>query len=154
MQLVLVVLDVAYNFTPAASIPTEYLGYKYWHADFVITTDKNLSDVILAGQYDSYGDDYVGLLINEIKADKAVRIIKTFDEKFTDKEITVNVEELFTTVESFNCGLRSLNLDNAGANISVELRLYETEAPSAANGNSVNVETGNYITVATVNYTL
>ena len=143
-------LDVAYNFVPSESIPTDFLGYKYWHADFVITTDRTINDVVIAGQYDEYSENYVGLVVDKIKANQSTRIIQSFDSEFVDRDITVNVEELFTTVKSFNCGIASLDDSNIGANITVELRLYETEDSDY----SKNIETGTYLTIATVNYTI
>ena len=146
-------LDVAYNFTPAADAETAE-DFKYWHADFVVTTSKDVNNVLLAGQYDAYDDDYVGLFV-DLKAGEEVRLIDTFDNQFIDRDIYVNCEELLTTVKSFNCGIYNGDSANVGATITVELRLYETY-PAEETGvlNSTNVETGRWVTIATVPCTI
>ena len=148
------VLDVAYNFTPAENA-AKAEEFRYWHADFVVTTTKDVKNVLLAGQYDSWSENYVGFFVDEIKAGDEVRLIETYDNEFIDKDIYVNCEELLTTIKSFNCGMYSDNVDNIGATITVELRLYETY-PAEETGvlNSTNVETGRWVTVATVPCTI
>ena len=71
------------------------------------------------------------------------------------KDITVNCYEIYTNIQSFNCGLYNGEVENAGATITVELRLYETY-PAEETGalNSTNVETGRSVTIATIPCTI
>ena len=146
------VLDIAYNFTPA-EITKDAEKFAYWHADFVITTSKDVDNLLLAGQYDAFDDDYVGLFV-DLEAGEEVRLIETYDEKFINKDITVNCKELFENVKSFNCGIYNGEEDNIGATITVELRLYETMDPADTEHNTTNIETGRWVTVATVPCTI
>ena len=66
----------------------------------------------------------------------------------------INYAELCRDVKKFTCGVFNIDNANVGTTMTVELRLYETEEPSESNGNSVNVETGKYVTIASYNYTL
>ena len=65
----------------------------------------------------------------------------------------MNYEELGLLVEEFQCGVYDIDNQNEGTKITVELRLYEVEEPSEENGNSWNVETGNYAVITTNSYT-
>lgn len=142
-------LDIAYNMQPG-SFTKDSEKYADWHADFVIKSDKDVKNLLLAGQYDSYSENYVGLFIDEIKAGQEIRLIETFDKEFADKDIYVNVRELFEDIKSFNCGIYNGEASNIGATITVELRLYETKPAEETEHNTTNEETGVWVTVATV----
>ena len=146
------VLDLAYNFEPAA-ITEEAEKFAYWHADFVVTSSKDVNNLLVAGQYDAYSENYVGLFV-DLKAGEEVRFIEKYDEQFIDREITVNCKELLEDVKSFNCGIYNAEEDNIGATITVELRLYETMDPAETEHNTTNIETGRWVTVATVPCTI
>ena len=66
-----------------------------------------------------------------------------------------DVIEVFNNVKSFNCGIYNGSEKNIGATITVELRMYET-MPREETGvlNSTNVETGRFVTIATVPCTI
>lgn len=147
-------LDIAYNFTPG-EITKLAEQYKYWHADFVVTTSKDIKNVLLAGQYAAYGNGaYVGKFI-DLSASNSVRLIQEYSPMFsTDgEEVFVNCDELINIVKSFNCGIYNGDASNVGATITVELRLYETYEPTPEN-NTHNDETGRWVTVATVPCTI
>ena len=97
--------------------------------------------------------DFVGLFV-DLKAGEEVRFIEKYDEQFIDREITVNCKELLEDVKSFNCGIYNAEEDNIGATITVELRLYETMDPAETEHNTTNIETGRWVTVATVPCTI
>lgn len=149
-------LDVAYVFNTTETYDQAQQNAKSkWHADFVAYFDQDVDDawVGLAGAYDTYQNgewlafelDGVG----DLKANKPVRMLETAN-------ISMNYEELCLLVEKFSCGAFTVDgyeTKMAGKTMTVELRIYETEEPSAANGNSTNVETGEYITIGTYSYT-
>ena len=65
---------------------------------------------------------------------------------------SINYEELGTWIPAFKCGASMLDESAKGTNMTVELRLYEV-LPKEEAGGSNNVETGEYLTVCTYNYT-
>lgn len=146
-------LDTAYVFNTTESYDAAQMNaHRYWHADFVASFDKDVDDAAigLAGQYDTYSPNWLAFELDgfgDIAANTPVRMLEYAN-------VTMNYEELCLLVEEFQCG--AFAVDPAamdGTTMTVELRLYETEAPSAANGNSVNVETGEYTTIGTYSYT-
>ena len=148
-------LDVAYVFNTTETYQQAQQNAKrYWHADFVAHFDQDVDDawVGLAGQYDTYSTDWLAFELNgvgDLTANEPVRMLETAG-------ITMNYEELCLLVEKFQCGafvVDGYEADMAGKTMTVELRIYETEEPSADNGNSHNVETGEYISVGTYSYT-
>ena len=151
------VLDIAYNFQPSETITEKAEDYKYWIVDYVITSNKDLENVLLAGAYENWADGaYVGFFVDKIEADKEVRLLKDYSAQYNGgKEVSVNAEEVFNNVKSFNCGIYNGSKANVGATITVELRMYETK-PREETGtlNSTNVETGRFVTIATVPCTI
>lgn len=159
-------LDLALQFQPNETLfdpdltveGDEYLDseYRNWHADFVVKADKNVpaNSVALAGYYYEWcqhnGNNWVALTSSEdIPANTEIRLVETLGE-------TVNYEEICrygNDGTGFLCGVADLTGANYGTTLTVELRLYETEEPSEANGNSKNVETGHYEVVGTYTYT-
>lgn len=129
--------------------------YATWHADFVVTFDNDVltGTAGLAGQYDFWGLDWVGFQafdvnttdgVDGIPANMACRLL-------AGKGVTISYEELCRDVKTFNCGVFDVGGANAGTTMTVELRLYE--APDSGTTGPVDVETGNYITIATYTYT-
>lgn len=151
------VLDIAYNFQPSEELTGKAEEYRYWIVDYVIKTDKDLENVLLAGAYENWADGaYVGFFVDKIEADKEVRLLKDYSAQYNGgKEVSVNAEEVFNNVKSFNCGIYNGSEANVGATITVELRMYETK-PREETGtlNSTNVETGRFVTIATVPCTI
>ena len=129
--------------------------YATWHADFVITFDNDVltGTAGLAGQYDFWDQDWVGFQafdvdttdgVDGIPANMACRLL-------AGKGVTISYEELCRDVKTFNCGVFDVGGANAGTTMTVELRLYE--APDSGTTGPVDVEIGNYITIATYTYT-
>ena len=158
-------LDVAYQFQPSISYEEVLTNeYRYWHADFVVKANKDIPSygIGLAGYYSLFGDLMTGekwimLATDEtIPADTEIRLV------LDGLGATLNFEEICNYGNDgigFLCGAAALTgqLDGAealtpGTELTVELRLYETEETSEENG-SVNIETSDYITVGTFRYT-
>ena len=156
--------DAAYVFIATESNnEAENSPYRYWIADYVVSFDQdvNIGDVMLAGRYDAFtelGPNWLGFpLKRNLAKDQEVRLLKDMpgDYGFGSLNISVNYEEVCALTQ-FKCALSALNpTAMQGVTATVELRLYETEAPSTANGNSTNVEVTpeNYVTVGTYTYT-
>ena len=154
------ILDTGYQFMPTESHDEAMKSdYRYWHADFVVSADSTVpaDSMMLAGYYslfcEGFNDSHwVGLThSSDIPANNEIRLL-------TDglSGVSVNWEELCEFGNDgvgFLCGAMDMTGVNAGTTLTVELRLYETEEPSESNGNSTNVETGEYITVGTYKYT-
>lgn len=142
-------LDTAYKFNAletaeeAANSP-----YKYWNADFVVSFDKDVADgaVGLAGQYGAF--EWIGFTNTgyEIKANEEIRLLASAG-------YYMNYMELCDDVKDFYCGAWAEDDSLKGTTITVELRLYETEAKNAETNNSHNNETEAYKVIDTVTYT-
>ena len=153
-------LDLALQFLPNETVDaaTGELSsqYRYWHADYVVKADNVVpaNSMALAGNYKEWcqhnNDNWVALTSSEdIPANTEIRLVEQMG-------VTVNYEEICRYGNDgigFLCGAADLTGANAGTTITVELRLYETEAPSEDNGNSKNVETGYYEVVGTFTHT-
>lgn len=131
-------------------------AYRYWHADYVIKADKEVKadSMALAGYYNAWcqynNDNWVALKADQdIAANTEIRLVELLGATVNYKEIC----EYGNDGTGFLCGATDLTGTNVGTTITVELRLYETEEPSESNGNSKNVETGNYEVVGTYSYT-
>lgn len=155
-----VVLNAAYQFQPDISLKEVQdtdPQYRYWHADFVVSADAMVpkNSVALAGYYEAFcGENGPWIALSsdvDIAAEQEIRLLETMN-------VSINYEEICNYGNDgtgFLCGIYDLSKvnANAGTTITVELRLYETEKPSAENGNSTNVETGRYIVLGTYTYT-
>ena len=149
------------QFQPNESYEEAAAGqYGKYHADFVVKADRDVpaNSMALAGFYNEWckliDGKWVALRNDDmaIAAGEQIRLV----EGMGNGSITVNYEEICkygNDGTGFLCTAADLTGANAGTTITVELRLYETEAPSEANGNSTNVETGNYNVVGTYIYT-
>ena len=127
--------------------------YRYYHADFVVSADKDVADgsIALVGYYSAYCDDYNNgnwvALVNDgadIVAGEEIRLLELLLDGGS-----MNYQELCNWVPVFECGAADLDDSNAGTTLTVELRLYEV----SENGASTSVETGNYITIGVYTHT-
>lgn len=149
-------LEVAYSFrttvTPDLEANPDLLDNPYinWHADFVVSFDKDVAegDVTLVGQYDSWGSDWLGFPVpKDMAADEEIRLLgEAAKILYPSLNITINYAELCALVQQFNCGAYSEGAA-AGTTMTVELRIYETKE------DSINTETGIYETIGTFTYT-
>ncbi len=141
-------LDTGYTFeTTDVPEAVKDTAYANWHADFVVTLDKDVPTgaLTLAGQYDAWSTDWLAFANpNAITAGTATRLLETAG-------VSVNYYELCSLVKEFNCGAVGAGL--AGTTMTVELRLYETKDPADTPNNSVNEETGKYILIGSYSHT-
>ena len=149
-------LSAAYRFkTTETQEQAQESKYRYWHADFVVSADKDVPEdsIALAGYYAAYCDDYNRerwvALINDgftVGAGEEVRLLEAMLNGGS-----MSYQELCEWVPVFDCGLADIsdNGVNVGTTITVELRLYEVEE----NTPSTSAETGKYITVGKYVYT-
>ena len=151
-----IMLDTAYQFEPTLSAEeVKSSEYKTWHADFVVSVDKDIPDnsIALAGYYDawcSFNNDKWVALTNEglpVDANEEIRLI----DAMGNGSITVSLKDLSDYGNDgigFLCGAKELNnLLPANTTLTVELRLYE------ATGGSRDSETGKFMTVGKYRYT-
>ena len=164
-QLGKVYLDTAYQFQPTLSKEdAEASEYAKWHADFVVSVDKDIpgESIALAGYYDAWcqynGDKWVALATEDtIPANTEIRLV----EALGDGRLTVNYTELSEYGNDgigFLCGAYRMsnhpdyanNVLPADTTLTVELRLYEVTGSTTS---STDSETGKYITVGKYKYT-
>lgn len=136
-------LDAAYKFS-AIEDESPYASYI---ADFVIYADRDIGpeSVAIAGQYDGWNVSFPWIALTSdqtIAANTQIRLLQSYG----DASITVTYKNVMEEIKDFYCGIANLATDgsNDGTTVTVELRLYERDG---------SVETGEYITVGTVEYT-
>ncbi len=136
-------LEKAYRVTAA------YLAsdspYKDWHADIVISSDKNIEaqTVMLAGQYGglSAGDKWLGKInTTEMTPSTELRLFRDV------ASVDVSYLEFCSKGGAF-VGVSDIGKKNNSATLKLELRLYETD------GTALDTETGKYVTLADAEYT-
>ena len=156
-------LDTAYKFEPTMSEEdVEFSAYKLWHADFVVTADKDVpaNSMMLAGYYKEWckrnNDNWVALFEDtDVAANTEIRLVEKLGTTVNWSEIC----EFGNDGLGFLCGATDLTGVNAGTTITVELRIYEVgEKGECSIGGGCNhpymeCETGEYITVGTFTYT-
>ena len=131
--------------------------YRYWHGDFVMTFNKDISGfdtdnventIILVGEYGDWGWLKIPCP-DALEAGKEYRMI----HDFMGGAITINFEELCTTVKEFNCGAIYCNSNYDTSDLltmTIEFRMYPVED----NPSSHNIETDeDYIVVDSFTYT-
>ena len=152
-------LSVGFQFKPTTSAEdVENSEYKYWHADFVVSADKDIpaEALALAGYYEAWchgltDHNWIALASTSVIAEGTqIRLVETLGT-------TVNWEEICQFGNDglgFVCGLLDLsNGQLAGTTITVELRIYETTGDPNTPDGPKNIETGVYYTVGTYTYT-
>ena len=169
-------LDVAYKFEPTMAFENflhNNVGtseYKLWHADFVVTADKDVAaeSMMLVGYYKEWcqwkNDNWVALIApNDIAAGTEVRLVESMG-LMSNKDITVSWEDICEFGNDgigFLCGAKDITGVNAGTTITVELRLYEVGAQGECSVGygckhpykSCETTGGKVITVGTFTYT-
>ncbi|MBR2589703.1 MAG: hypothetical protein IKE65_02140, partial [Clostridia bacterium] len=111
-------------------------AYKTYSADYVIISDTALpaGSVTLGGQYDFDGENTPWVTLtstDDIPANTEIRLLQTLRQE----EVVYTYEDICTLVREFKCAVKTNDASVAGADITVELRIYETE---------YNPETGLY----------
>ena len=158
-----VTLDVGYKFVAKETAEEAAVSeYRNWHADFVISFDKDVAadSCGIAGNYGTYG--WLGFcaididdsdLVDGIPANTEIRLLYDFGTAYEYDNPYMNYHEICDLVESFKCGAFAIrdeegNSSIDGTTLTVELRLYETYDEDYAHekwGNhSTNYELGHY----------
>lgn len=156
-------LDTAYVFkTTETYAEAQKSEYRYWHADFAVSFDRDVtaSDVIgLAGNYGSYkwigfktDADTIEFLEEKGFAENGVIPAGTEIRLLALMETPMNYEELCLWVQEFKCGAWAESL-TADLTMNVELRLYETTADPESESGSKNIETGKSEVIGAYSYT-
>ncbi|MBQ9099291.1 MAG: hypothetical protein IJY50_07675 [Clostridia bacterium] len=153
-------LDVAYAFLPTETYEeTMKSAYKDWHADFVITVDKDVKadEAYLAGYYSAWCDELIDgswmALSGDLAANEPIRLVQGLGASVSYWEICQYAMDPANNIMGFLCGAGDVDDALAGATLTVELRLYEvTKHPDATSG-TANDETGKYITIGTHTHT-
>ncbi len=149
-------LDTAYDFKATQTAEeVENSEFRYYHADFVVSFDKDINDIVLAGYYKAYADyvknqDWVPMMLEDVKAGEEYRLLS---DVYFDGKGSINYEELCKCVKEFRCGAYDIEDDDTGVTMTVELRLYETKDAVDTENNTKNVETGKFYTVGTYTHT-
>ena len=171
-----VVLNTGYVFTaPETAEQAAENPYKLWHADFVVTFDRNVTGddkIGLAGQYTYFSESWFGAFADQ----EALNVLAEADVAWVNDNgeiiagaplrlltdfigVTINYEELCRDVEVFKCGAWTEADLETPLTMTVELRLYEVgEQGDCSNGDgckhpTADCETGEYITIGTYSYT-
>ena len=173
-----VVLNTGYIFTaPETAEEAANNPYALWHADFVVTFDRNVTaddKVGLAGQYTYFNDGWFGAFADkealdelaqmdvswvndqgEIIAGAPLRLLSDFIG------VTINYQELCELVKVFKCGAWGEGEFDEPLTMTVELRLYEVpekgncDIGGGCDHPSIDCELGadKYITIGTYSYT-
>ena len=152
-------MDTTYQFLPNETLAeAEQSEYRYWHADWVISVDRDVpaESAALAGYYKVFGDflkstDWIAITGDKISANTEIRLLAD-----AMNGVSVNYEEICEYANDgigFLCGAADLTGENAGTTLTVELRLYETTADPATENGPKNDETGKYVTIGKFQYT-
>jgi len=157
-------LDTAYVFEATdEGAAAENSPYADWHADFVVTFDRDVTGadgVGLGGNYGGWG--WIGLEAtseviesaygeDKFEEGKELRLLNDVMTNFAGTPIYMSYEEICDYVQTFACGAWA-DVDEP-LTMTVELRLYEVEEPSESNGYTANKETNNYETIGSYKYT-
>ena len=105
--------------------------YANWYADFWVSFDKDLyCGAQLAGQYDSFGENWVIIDTSNgdpdtkeviVSADQEIPLLGAFTGGGSNSGWTYL--DIATTVKAFHCGAMNTNPNNEGTTMTVELRL-------------------------------
>ncbi len=113
--------------------------YGAWHADFVVSVDKDIpaNSIVLAGNYGGYG--WVSFTNPDpVAAGTKIRLLKTIGAASYDFPY-MSYAELCSLVKKFSCGVADINDALNGVTFTVELKLFPIEPCTSAN-RSWNIE--------------
>lgn len=163
-------LDMAFvmQFLPTESYEqAQESVYRYYHADFVIKSNKDIpgNGLALVGYYAAFCEDYnngnwVYLATDDVvPANTEIRLVDVLGggDGTGNGAITVNYEEICQFGNDgigFLCGAAEMNGGvEDGTTITVELRLYETTGDPGTDYGPKNIETGEYTVAGVYSYT-
>ena len=157
-----ITLDCAYTFLPnQTKEECEASGYANWHADFVISVDKDVTTKVagLAGYYSAWCEmidhEWIAIEMNEqeLTAGQEYRLVAGLLQ-----DATVNYGEICeyairedNLINGFLCGAYA-DESMEGVTLTVELRLYEIDE-NASDKSGVECETDNYLTIGRYTHT-
>lgn len=134
------VLDASYDFIAPSTVDPDYAN---WRADYVVSVDTDIAEnsLILAGAYEEILSGTWIAFSNpiEVKAGEKIPLLASFFGE--DNEYTYEV--ICEYVREFKCGVANISVP-AGVTLTVELKLFETDAE----GKNTGVEH----TIAVVNH--
>ena len=134
------VLDASYDFIAPSTVEPNYAN---WRADYVVSVDADIeaNTLILAGAYDEILDGTWIAFSNpiEVKAGQKIPLLASFFGEGNEYTYEVICEY----VREFKCGVANISVP-AGVTLTVELKLFETDAE----GNNTGIEH----TIAVVNH--
>ena len=157
-------LECGYTFLPTQSEEEcKESGYANWHADFVISFDKDVENVAkagLAGYYSAWCDGYndgnwfsLDVENMPLKADDEIRLVAGMLDGTTVSygEICKYAIREENSINGFLCGAYA---DETLSNVTmtVELRLYEIDETQSTQS-TVDCETGKYIVISQYSHT-
>ena len=163
-------LDCAYSFLPTQTEEECLAGeFGMWHADFVISVDKDVEEtgeIGLAGYYSAWCEtiDHKWLAIPmdgiQLTAGEEYRLVAGMLQ-----EATINYSEICkyaireeNLINGFLCGAYA-DETMSGVTLNVELRLYEVSGKGdcaiggGCNHPKIDCETGNYYVIGAYSYT-
>lgn len=160
-------LDCQYQFiAPEDGDAAKANDLRWWHADFVVSVDKDIPEGVtvgLAGQYEAFSSNWLNFETDGgFPADKTFRLLydySTNSGEYPEDALYINYEELCALVKTFNCGAYAERDAEgksmiAGTTLTVELRLYEVEDDDPADESGTkNIETGKYIMIGKYSHT-
>lgn len=154
-----ITLEVAYSFqaTDLLDEVTYDHPYGHWHADFVVSFDKDVKagDIALAGNYGEYG--WLGFQTpKDLAAGEKIRLLDYARQELNigdNDTFYIDYYELCNGVIQFMCGADNIKGIHSGTTVTVELNLYEVKDKADSAHNSWNEETGKSITAGTYTYT-
>ena len=151
-------LDTQYVFASPLEETAETVAvseYKDYHVDFVVKVNRDLIEdcIALAGAYGAYEDGLWVAFTNGdflLEAGEEFRLLESIGEGTYDFPY-MTYETLVTLVQEFCCGAVAIGDYLVGAEITVELRLYETVDNGSGNGQFFP-ETGDYVVAGTYSH--
>ena len=123
-------VDTAVKFTAVEKeVEIAVKEYKDWDVDFAISFNKDVngSDVSVYGQYDAYGENWIGgnLPDSQIAAGSKTYLMRDLISSFTGRAVTVSYTDIVTEVSEMNTAIHVENPAD-GLTVTVELVLTDT----------------------------
>ena len=125
-------VDTAAKFTAVEKeIEIAAKDYKDWDVDFAVSFNKDVngSDVFIYGQYDAYGEEWIGgnLSNGQIAAGAKTYLMRDLIASFTGNAVTVNYADIVTAISEMNTAIHVENPED-GLTVKVELILTEPDS--------------------------
>ncbi len=143
-------LTFAMNFKADLATEAQILKYGNWYADFVLTVNKDVTynangtaDGYLAGQYDSWSENWVCVPFESVKVEKndSLKIMEYASKLMGKPGLKYTYKEVYESVKDFDCGIffdEEFLTANPDLTATLELRIYNpaNESESYAIGDT------------------